>query len=309
MGGEADLLNLLRWQVDAGADEAIGEAPVDRYAESRARAAQTAAWTAAQSAASAATQTPTKPTTPTPAATPAPTAATGAQTRRAADTRQPVLATREELVHTARSSAAAADTLDQLKAALADFDGCALKQTATNMVFADGNPAAPIMFVGEAPGGEEDRTGVPFVGPAGRLLDTMLAAVGLDRDKVYITNILPWRPPGNRSPTDAEIAACLPFVERHIELVAPRLLVPVGGTAAKTLLGMREGIMKLRGRWFTYESLGMVRPIPARAILHTAYLLRSPAQKRESWIDLLAISKRLDETAGVAAGVATKDGQ
>ncbi len=270
MGGEADLLNLLRWQIEAGADEAIGDAPVDRYAASLARKA------------------------PNPAA--------GAEPPPAAETKKPApaLATREEVAHTARSSAAAAGTLDELKQALAAFDGCALKHTATNLVFADGNPAASIMFIGEAPGGEEDRQGLPFVGPAGRLLDTMLAAVELDRSKVYITNILPWRPPGNRSPTDAEIAACLPFIERHIELVAPRILVLIGGTAAKTLLGTREGIMKLRGRWFSYESVGMVRPIPARAILHTAYLLRSPAQKRESWIDLLAIRKRLEEIAGEA---------
>lgn len=270
MGGEADLLNLLRWQIEAGADEAIGDSPVDRYAASRARAA--------------------------------PNPGEGAKPPPAAETKQPapVLATREEVASTARSSAAAALTLDELKQALAAFDGCALKLTATNLVFGDGNPAASIMFIGEAPGAEEDRQGIPFVGPAGRLLDTMLAAVELDRSKVYITNILPWRPPGNRSPTDAEIVACLPFIERHIELVAPRILVLVGGTAAKTLLGTREGIMKLRGRWFSYESVAMVRPIPARAILHTAYLLRSPAQKRESWIDLLAIRKRLEEIAGTA---------
>ncbi len=191
--------------------------------------------------------------------------------------------------------AAEAETLDALKTALAEFDGCALKQTASSLVFGDGNPAASLMFVGEAPGAEEDRKGVPFVGPAGRLLDLMLGAIGLDRSAAYITNILPWRPPGNRAPTDAEIAACLPFVERHIELVSPDIPVPVGGTAAKTLLAAREGIMKLRGRWFTYESVGMVRPVPARAILHPAYLLRSPAQKRETWIDLIAIKHRLAE--------------
>ncbi|MHA1108551.1 MAG: uracil-DNA glycosylase, partial [Alphaproteobacteria bacterium] len=130
---------------------------------------------------------------------------------------------------------------------------------------------------------------------AGRLLDLMLGAIGIARPDSYITNILPWRPPGNRSPTDAEIAACLPFIERHIELVSPEIVVLVGGTAAKTMLAAREGIMRLRGRWFTYESVAMVRPIPARAILHPAYLLRSPAQKRETWIDLLAIKRRLAE--------------
>ena len=149
------------------------------------------------------------------------------------------------------------------------------------------------MFIGEAPGGEEDRRGVPFVGPAGKLLDLMLASIGLDRDQAYVTNILPWRPPGNRSPTDAEIAACLPFVERHIELAAPKILILVGGTAAKTLLGKTQGIMRLRGHWYSYESLHMSAPIDARAILHPAYLLRSPAQKRETWLDLLEIKGRL----------------
>jgi DNA polymerase len=139
------------------------------------------------------------------------------------------------------------------------------------------------------------------VGPAGRLLDRMLAAIGLARDEVYITNILPWRPPGNRSPTDSEIAACLPFVERHVELVAPRIVIPVGGTAAKTLLGATQGIMRLRGRWLSYQSAAMAAPVPARAILHPAYLLRQPAQKRETWIDLLAIRAKLDELSGPAS--------
>ena len=161
-------------------------------------------------------------------------------------------------------------------------------------MFADGNPDARLMFIGEAPGAEEDRQGLPFVGPAGRLLDLMLAAIGLDRSDVYVTNILPWRPPGNRNPTDSETTACLPFIERHIELVRPQILIPVGGTAAKALLNTREGIMKLRGRWLTYETPRM-NVIPARAVLHPAYLLRSPAQKRDTWHDLLAIKRRLDE--------------
>ena len=255
--GDVKLAGLLGWYMEAGADEAIAETPVDRYAA-------------------------TKP----PQAAPR---------RPPADGQANLLVSREEVSKTARGMASAAETLDALKTALADFDGCALKQTASSLVFGDGNPAASLMFIGEAPGAEEDRQGLPFVGPAGRLLDLMLAAIGLDRSAAYITNILPWRPPGNRSPTDAEIVACLPFVERHIELVSPEFLVLVGGTAAKTLLATREGIMKLHGRWFTYESVGMVRPVPARAILHPAYLLRSPAQKRETWIDLIAIKHRLAE--------------
>ena len=138
---------------------------------------------------------------------------------------------RSAVEQTARDIAGAARTIDELREAFGAFDGCALKQTATNFVFADGNPNGAVMFIGEAPGGEEDRQGIPFVGPAGRLLDRMLAAIGLDRNQAYVTNILAWRPPGNRNPTDAEIAACIPFIERHIELAAPSVLVPVGGTA------------------------------------------------------------------------------
>ena len=269
------LTALLRWYADAGVDECIDTAPADRYA----RAADTQAAAAAQPPIAPQRRSPEHRAPPAPRPSPA----------------QAALISRDETTRSARTMAAAARTLDELRAALAAFDGCALKHTAANLVFGDGQAGAAVMFIGEAPGGEEDRQGVPFVGPAGKLLDRMLAAIGLARSEVYITNILPWRPPGNRSPTDAEIAACLPFIERHIELVEPRLLVLVGGTAAKTLLGTREGIMKLRGRWFTYESVHMAAPIPARAIFHPAYLLRSPAQKREAWIDLIAIRRRLAE--------------
>ena len=268
------LTSLLRWYAEAGVDECIDSAPVDRYAHASGPGAA-----AARPPAGLQRPTPEVQQPAGPRATPAPAA----------------LLSRDETTRSARTTAAGAGTLDELRAALAAFDGCALKHTAANLVFGDGRAGAAVMFIGEAPGAEEDRQGVPFVGPAGKLLDRMLAAIGLARGDVYITNILPWRPPGNRSPTDAEIAACLPFIERHIELVAPRLLVLVGGTAAKTLLGTRDGIMKLRGRWFTYESVHMAAPIPARAIFHPAYLLRSPAQKREAWIDLIAIRRRLAE--------------
>lgn len=151
------------------------------------------------------------------------------------------------------------------------------------------------MLVGEAPGEDEDRQGKPFVGRSGQLLDRMLAAIGLDRSTVYITNVLPWRPPGNRSPTPAEIAVCLPFVERHIELVDPALLVLVGGVAAKTLLGTQEGIVRLRGRWLLHSSPGLSRPLPTLATYHPAYLLRSPAHKRDSWRDLLTVKNKLND--------------
>jgi DNA polymerase len=160
-------------------------------------------------------------------------------------------------------------------------------------VFADGNPAAKVMVIGEAPGADEDRAGLPFVGVSGQLLDRMLACIGLDRATAYITNVIFWRPPGNRQPTPAEIAACLPFVERHIELVSPELLVLVGGASAKTILARGEGITKLRGRWHDYESAGMSRPIPAMPTYHPAFLLRQPVLKRDAWRDLLAIQERL----------------
>jgi len=205
----------------------------------------------------------------------------------------PSLEPAADTTRTARELAAAATTLQALEEALRAFDGCPLKETATNLVFGDGDPHAKVMLVGEAPGADEDRQGRPFVGVSGQLLDRMMEWIGLDRTSFYITNILYWRPPGNRQPTAAEVAACLPFIERHIEIVDPALLVFVGGSSAKTLLGRNEGIMRLRGQWFQYQSTRMSRPIPSTAIYHPAYLLRSPAQKRDAWRDLLAIKQRL----------------
>ncbi len=183
--------------------------------------------------------------------------------------------------------------LASLKAAIESFDQCALKATATHTVFADGNPDAPLMIVGEAPGREEDRQGKPFVGESGQLLDRMLAAIGRDRTDTYITNVLPWRPPGNRKPTPAEITICLPFLKRHIELVRPRVLFLTGGVAAGTLLERREGITRLRGRWFEYTAAG--KNIPVMASFHPAFLLRQPEQKRRAWEDLLKIQERLEQ--------------
>jgi len=285
-----DLVGILRWQIDAGADEAIGEAPVNRLAapaatsESRAAPAATSESRAAPAATSESRAAPAA-TSETPATAPAAPAARPAV--------GPLEATAESVAG-ARSLAAAAGDLDALRAALETFDGCALKHTATNLVFGDGDPHAKLMLVGEAPGADEDRQGVPFVGVSGRLLDRMLAAIGFDRTNAYITNLLPWRPPGNRAPTNTEIEACLPFTERHIELVDPAVLVFVGGVAAKTLLGRREGITRLRGQWFDYGSAHLPRPIPSVALFHPAYLLRSPAQKALAWRDLLAIKDKYD---------------
>jgi len=265
------LLEALRWQVEAGADEAIGPVPVDRYAEAAA-----------------------PPPAPVAAAVPA-------ASRQEQAAQRPLQAAVAGAVPTtaaslsARGLAGAARTVTELAEALAAFDGCPLKLTATNLVFADGNPSARVMVIGEAPGADEDRAGKPFVGVSGQLLDRMLGWIGLDRNKAYITNVLFWRPPGNRQPTPAEISACLPFVERHIELVSPDVLLLVGGASAKTLLARSEGITKLRGRWFQYESAGMSRPIPALPTYHPAFLLRQPAQKREAWRDLLLLRERLGQ--------------
>lgn len=198
---------------------------------------------------------------------------------------------------TANKSASSAQTLEELKEALMAFEGCALKHTAINLVFGDGNPKARVMLIGEAPGADEDRQGLPFVGQSGQLLDKALSFIGLTRQNFYITNTIPWRPPGNRQPTPGETEACLPFVKRHIDLVGPDFLILVGGTAAKTLLGGQDGIMRLRGSWKTYTSQAG-KNMKVIAIFHPAYLLRSPAQKREFWLDLIKIKHSLFE-AGV----------
>ena len=256
---------LLRWYVDAGVDETIGDSPVDRLAKRAAPAA-------------------TVPVTPAPATPIA----------RPAASAPPVAFAPSEALAGAVHLAQAATTVAELRAAVESYDGCGLKKFASRTVFADGNPQAPVMFVGEAPGVDEDRQGLPFVGVSGKLLDRMLASVGLAREtNAYITNIVFWRPPGNRAPTDEEIATCLPFVRRHIELVDPQVLVLVGGMSAKTLLGKSTGITRLRGQWHEYETPGMSRPVPCMALFHPAYLLRSPEQKRFAWRDLIAIKQKL----------------
>ena len=201
----------------------------------------------------------------------------------------------EAAIQSAREAARTAPTLEVLRDLLEKFEGCALKSTATQLVFADGNPQARIMFVGEAPGREEDLEGLPFVGRSGKLLDRMIAAIGLDRTSAYIANVIPWRPPGNRTPTPQETQICLPFIQRQIELVNPDVVVTLGNPATQTLLSTREGIMKTRGRWFDYDT--GTRVIRAMATFHPAYLLRSPSYKRMAWQDLRAIAKALEQAA------------
>jgi uracil-DNA glycosylase family 4 len=263
---EAALLLQLEW----GVDEALEESPQDR------RAKQVAPATAAP-----------------PAARVQRTWGRDAQAER--DT---LLPAGGGAVAEAEALAAAADTLEALRAAIAGFGGLSLRETATNLVFADGNPQAPLMLVGEAPGAEEDREGKPFVGASGRLLDRMLASIGLDRHgsgwgSFYVTNILAWRPPGNRNPTDNEIALSLPFVRRHLALVRPKLVLLVGAVAVRSLTRAREGITRLRGRWFEVPVAGL-GTVPALATLHPAYLLRNPGAKKDAWADLIALRRRID---------------
>jgi len=262
-----DALTALRLQIEWGADEALEEVPVDRFAAiAAARAAQ---------APSAPRLLPPRPSAaPTPSG-PAP---------------LPVLR--------AQQVAGAARTLAELRTALAGFDGCPLAATATNLVFADGNPDAGLMLVGEGPGAEEDRVGKPFVGPSGQLLDRMLASIGLDRTRLLITNLIPWRPPGNRNPTDNEVLTCLPFLLRHIALVAPRRLVLLGALATRAVTGSTTGIRRMRGRWIEVTIPGLPAAVPALPMLHPAYLLRTAGAKRDAWADLIQLRRSLD--SGVA---------
>jgi uracil-DNA glycosylase family 4 len=260
MGSNQDLDGLLRWYVAMGVDEAIDDAPQDRLALPSPRRPETP-----------------RSVAPMPAVSVPAAAGAGAAS--------------------ARKLAEAASTLAELEAAIASFDGCALRRTATHTVFADGTPHAPVMIIGEAPGADEDRIGRPFVGRSGQLLDRMLAAIGLERQRnVYITNVLFWRPPGNRKPTDDEIAACLPFVWRHIALNAPQLVVLCGGTATSALLGRSEGITKLRGRWFDLAVPGLDQPIHTLTTYHPSFLLRAPARKSDSWHDFLELQSKIQSS-------------
>ena len=197
----------------------------------------------------------------------------------------------------ARQLAETSKTHEELEAAIRGFDGCSLKATATNLVFTDGNPNGRVLLIGEAPGAEEDRSGKPFVGPSGQLLDKMLASIELDRTQVLISNLVFWRPPGNRTPSSLEVASCIPFIQRMINLMEPEIIVPLGGPAAKSLLDQPSGIGKLRGQWFDYKAENMPRAIAATPLFHPAYLLRTPAQKRAAWRDLIMIKKRLDDAS------------
>ena len=253
----AEMVAVLEWYRAAGVDLAVLDEPVDRFA-----------------AVAPPSRRPPLPQ----AAAPAPVSVI--TTSLAADPAE------------ARALAASAPTLEHLRTLLEAYEGCGLKQRATQLVFADGNPQAQIMLIGEAPGAEEDRQGKPFVGKAGQLLDRMLGAIGLDRTRVYIANTVPWRPPGNRAPTPEEMALCLPFLQRQVELVAPKVVMTLGGSAMQAVFGTSAGILKMRGKWSAL-AIGN-HPVEAIPTLHPAYLLRAPAAKHQAWRDLLSLRTKLD---------------
>jgi uracil-DNA glycosylase len=277
---------LIAFYHEAGVDAAIGEEAVDRLAEDLlAKDLAPALGMPDDGAARASASVEAReraPTRPSPSAPPA-------SRTRAEPPQAPAVP--EAAMMAAREAARSAASLDDLRAILDRFEGCALRATATQLVFADGNPQARLMFVGEAPGRDEDIEGLPFVGRSGKLLDRMLAAIGLDRKSVYIANIVPWRPPGNRTPTPQETAICLPFTQRQIELVNPDVLVCLGNPSTQTLLATKEGITKTRGRWFRFPT--GTREIRAMPTFHPAFLLRNPVSKRLAWRDFLAIKKAL----------------
>jgi uracil-DNA glycosylase len=284
---------LLAFYLDAGVDGAVGEEPVNYFADRPEPIASPPATRPVTAVGLA------KPTQPplrdAPPSQVAPRKGTGRGITEiprasAAAAAAPVVSP-EAAMMAAREAARTAQNLDELRALLTNFEGCMLRATATQLVFAAGNPKARVMFVGEAPGRDEDIAGEPFVGRSGKLLDLMLQAIGLDRSKAYIANVVPWRPPGNRTPTPHETAICLPFIRRQIELVDPDILVCLGQPSTQTLLGTREGITRTRGRWLKFHT--GTREIRAIATYHPAFLLRSPLQKRLVWRDFLALKRAL----------------
>lgn len=288
-----DIAELLAFYASAGVDEALEDSPINRFAEARPKPIERAPTPAREARPEAR-----------PAVVPEPYAGGTAEPLPASPgldvSRIPDAPTRpmtasvpdEAQALLARQLAASAATLEELRQHMAAFDGCNLKFTAKNLVFADGNPNADLMLVGEAPGRDEDLEGLPFVGRSGRLLDRMLAAIGLDRTSAYIANVIPWRPPGNRTPTPHETEICRPFIERQIELVNPKVLVNLGGPSAKTLLNTTDGILRLRGNWRVHTTASGIA-IPAMPTLHPAYLLRTPAHKKLAWRDFLEVKAKL----------------
>ena len=261
-----DIVELLEFYRDAGVAVALLDEPVDRFAAAASETTVSKSPTAVRAK----------------SAKPATIVAAQGVSARLPD---------QAAIQSALDLASSATSLSELRSAIEKFEGCNLKLSARNTVFADGNPEADLMIIGEAPGRDEDAQGLPFVGRSGQLLDKMLAAIGLDRTSVYISNVIPWRPPGNRTPTAIEVELCKPFILRHIELAQPKVLMLVGGSSAKAMLDTASGIMSLRGKWRDIQISQII--IPAMPTLHPAYLLRQPAQKRLAWSDLQKVSQKL----------------
>jgi len=255
------MVDVLRWYLDSGVEETICDVPQNRFNKPVLKEVTVAQNSIAKTASTAIQQFP---------------------------------AEAEALLQHACEIAAAASSIEELNDALLNYGGCPLKKTATNLVFGDGTPKAKIVLIGEGPGAEEDRSGQPFIGPSGQLLDKMLASIGLDRDKVFLSNIVFWRPPGNRTPTSQEINLCMPFVERLMELIDPEILVVLGGSAAKSMLAETSGVSRLRGKWYNYSTPNLSRPVHATVMFPPGYLLNSPIHKREAWQDLLMIRNKLE---------------
>ena len=254
------MAGVLRWYLDSGVDETISDVPQNRFIEAHPKEITVPQKSSANNTPNIISQ-------------------------------GPKLA--ESLLLEACKIAAAASSIKELNNVLLNYAGCSLKKTATNLVFGDGNPKAKIVLIGEGPGAEEDRRGLPFVGPGGQLLDKMLASIGLDRNKVFLSNTVFWRPPGNRTPTVQESGLCIPFVERLVELIDPEILIVLGGPAAKLLLAETAAVSRLRGKWYAYSTPRLSRPVKTTVMYHPNYLLSSPVHKREAWQDLLMISDKL----------------
>lgn len=280
---------ILHFYADAGVDCLLDDSPIDRFHESAQIKTKTARGANPTSGQRTSEALPNEQSTPPPQQS--------SQDQPTIQATQSAAIPNEQAIAEAREISRSVQSIDALHQCLLSFNGCNLRFGARNTVFADGNTAAQIMFIGEAPGRDEDRQGLPFVGRAGQLLDKMLAAIRFERSDVYITNMIPWRPPGNRTPTPLEIELCRPFIQRHIELVAPKIVVLLGNVSTKALLGTSQGILSLRGNWSEYRSDNDII-IPALPTLHPAYLLRNPAQKRQSWIDFLKLRERSDQISG-----------
>ena len=290
---QRDLIAYLDFHVESGVDLALDEAPHDRFQE-----ADTPTPRRTAPARDGPVETPRRALPPrgeVSSREEAPPAPERAPTPPSRTYGQSASAKPEEAATDARARARDVGTLAELEALLAGFDGCPLRFTAKNLAFSDGNPAGKLMFIGEAPGADEDRVGKPFMGRSGQLLDRMMAAIGLDRTQAYVANVVPWRPPGNREPTIQELAVCRPFLERQIELADPDIIVCLGSPATKAITGTKDGILKARGRFYPYAMPH--RTVRALATLHPAYLLRQPMQKRLAWRDFRMLRAALDGKA------------